>query len=105
MHLKDIKSFAQLLKFDNVWVYLVVALLNTLILFMVSYKFFQTIQQCGYDSYEYKKWLKKKENAFLLRTAMTSMLSVFLFLAASVAFLFWKSPFESYIGFVFIYVS
>ena len=51
MHLKDMKSFAQLIKFDNVWVYLVVALLNTLILFMVSYKFFQTMQQCGYDSY------------------------------------------------------
>lgn len=101
MHLKDMKSFAQLIKFDNVWVYLVVALLNTLILFMVSYKFFQTMQQCGYDAFEYKKWLKKKENAFLLRTAMTSMLSMFLFLAASVAFLFWKSPFESYIGFVF----
>ena len=101
MRLKDMKSFAQLLKFDNVWVYLVVALLNTLILFMVSYKFFQTVQQCGYDSYEYKKWLKKKENAFLLRTAMTSMLSTFLFSATSVAFLFWKSPFESYLGFVF----
>lgn len=101
MYLKNMKSFVQLLRFDNVWTYLVIALINTVLLFMVSYKFFQTVQQCGYDCYEYKKWLRKKENAYRLRTAMTSTLSAFLFLAVSVAFLFWKSPFECYLGFVF----
>jgi len=75
---------------------------NTVLLFFASFKFVQTLQQTGYDGKGFLKWLKRKDNIYMLRLIIVSILSMLAFLVFNIAImLFYESPWIIYFGFAF----
>ena len=88
-----------------------IGFINAIIMALVAYRYFQVIQQCGYVSYEYKKWLLRRDNSHITRLAMLSQLSLLGFMLTNMAFMVFNSWWVSYCGFglysifLFIYLS
>ncbi len=81
-----------------------IGLINAVIMIFLSYRFFQAIQQCGYKGGPYLKWLKKRDNVYLTRLLMTSMLSILGFLLVNMAFSFIDHFIIKYLGFICYFV-
>lgn len=84
--------------------YEVIALsvLNTVFMYFASFKFVQTLQQTGYDGRGYLSWLRRKDNIYMLRLIIVSILSILAFLIFNIAvMIFWESYFAVYCGFIF----
>ena len=97
---------------DNLWVYLVIATLNTVLIFFSSNKFFLAMQQVGYKGYRYFKWLHGKKNQYLNRLMLLSLLGFLFFMAFGITF----APlvgrrvapymgFIAYLFFAFVYIN
>lgn len=84
---------------------LAISLINTMLMFFASFKFVQTLQQTGYDGRGYLSWLKRKDNIYMLRLIIVSILSMLAFLLFNIAIMiFWQNYFAVYAGFVFYLV-
>ena len=57
------------------------SLINTIFMFFASFKFVQTLQQTGYDGRGYLSWLRRKDNIYMLRLIIVSILSIALRIA------------------------
>ena len=78
---------------------LILAVANTVFMFFASFKFVQTLQQSGYDGGGYLSWLRRKDNIYLLRLIIVSMLSVLAFLIVNIAaMIFTDKEYVIYIG-------
>lgn len=84
-----------------------IGLINAVLMIVISYRFFQAIQQCGYKGGPYLKWLKKRDNAYLTRLLMTAMLSILGFLLVNMALSFIDHFVIKYLGFIcyFIFIA
>ena len=71
---------------DNIFVYLIIALLNTVLIFFASQKFFLAMQQVGYKGYRYIKWLFSKKNQYLTRLMLLSLLGFMFFMVLAITF-------------------
>lgn len=78
-----------------------IALCNTLLLLLISYKFLQIMQQSGYEGFGYFKWLRRRDNVYLSRLATVSMLSILAYLLFNIALSFISGDWVIYCGFVF----
>ncbi len=86
----------------NFYETLAIAAVNTLLMFFASFKFVQTMQQSGYDGKGYMHWLKRKDNIYMMRLIIVSILSVLAFLIFNIAvMIFVKRQWVIYIGFFF----
>lgn len=96
----QIQSYSELFTFNLILKFTLVALVNTIFMFIVSFRFFQAVQQCGYKGADYYKWIFAKENSKLTRLAMLSLLSILGFMLTNMAFAFIDHPIVDYLGFI-----
>ncbi len=95
---------------ENFILLVVFALVNTTLLCYIARKFMQITQQSGYVNSEYRKWVRRRENVYIVRLGMVVMLSVLSYLIFSIAFSFgnadWVAPcgFAFYLVFVVVYI-
>ena len=80
--------------------FLLIGFVNSLLMIAIAPKFFRAMQQCGYKGAGYYKWLKKRDNVYLTRIFMLSMLSVLGFLLVNMAVSFIEHPIAKYSGFL-----
>ena len=103
------KTVADMFRGDGLLACAFLALCNTLLLLLISYKFLQIMQQSGYEGFGYFKWLRRRDNVYLSRLATVSMLSLLMYLLFNIALAFidgdWViyAGFLPYVLFVFIY--
>lgn len=95
----DFNKIAELFTARNLVYFVLTGLINAILMILVSYKFFQAIQQCGYKGNEYFKWLSGRDNVYKTRLFMLSMLSVLGFMLTNMALSFISHPIASYAGF------
>ena len=91
--------------------FFLIGFINAILTSLIAYRYFQVIQQCGYVSYEYKKWLLRRDNTHLTRLAMLSQLSLLGFLLTNMALSVFNKWWVPYCGFIlygiflFVYLS
>ncbi len=100
----NLETVSQLFNISNILKFALIGLINALIMLVVSYKFFQTVQQCGYKGDEYLKWLANKDNASLTRLCMLCMLSILGFMLTNMALSFIDNSLVSYSGFLVVFL-
>ena len=81
--------------------YLAISAVNALLLLLISHKFLQIMQQSGYEGFGYFKWLRRRDNVYLSRLAIVTMMSLLGFLLFNIAFAFADGWWIFYIGFIF----
>ena len=107
-----VKYFSELFTTEYIILYLSLCALNTLLLFFSSSKFLLAFQQTGYKTRKYLKWFKSKNNTYIMRLLLLSMLALMFFAVLCMTF----TPivgevtasfvgFASYILFAVIYVN
>ena len=84
--------------------FFVVGLLNAALMLILAPKFLRAAQQCGYKGSDYFRWLKKKDNVYLTRIIMLSMLSVLGFILVNMAVSFIDHPIVKYSGFLVYFI-
>ncbi len=94
------ESVSILFNVDQLLIYFAIAVSNTVLLFFVTGKFYLCFQQCSYHPKEYKKWLKGKQNNYLLRLMVLALLAVLFFLMMNICFAPLAGIGSPYIGFM-----
>lgn len=74
--------------------------LNAAFMILISYKFFQTMQQVGYRGDEYAVYLLRKRNGAITRVFMLSLLSTLAFFLVNTALSVVDNPLVNYCGFI-----
>lgn len=74
---------------------------NTFFAAFMGRKFLQIFQSSGYMSLEYNKWTYRRDNVYLTRLCMVTMLSVLAYMIFSAAFSFIVRDWVVCLGFVF----
>lgn len=74
--------------------------LNAAFMILISYKFFQTMQQVGYRGDEYAVYLHRKRNGAITRVFMLSLLSTLAFFLVNTALSVVDNPLVNYCGFI-----
>ncbi len=100
MFFTNITSYSDLISLNVILNFTIVGILNTVLTLIISYRFFQAIQQCGYRGADYFKWIFTKDNVKIKRLSMLSILSVLGFLLTNMAFSFLNAPYVAFFGFV-----
>ncbi len=100
---------ALLIAANSIWstfpAVITLSVFNTLIMFFAAHKFMQTLQQTGYDGRGYLQWLKRRDNIYMLRLIIVSILSVLAYLVFNIAIMiFTDSERATYFGFAFYVV-
>ena len=98
--LEELNRIPELFEFFRVLGFVIIGLINAVLMVALSLKGFQAIQQCGYKSGAYIKWLKRKDNVYLSRLSMLSILSVLGFLLINMALSFIDHVLIKYAGFL-----
>ena len=83
MYLLGISSFSSLFSPHGITLYIVFCIGNTVLLYFASLKFFLVLQLSNYKGKPYFKWLKNKENTYLSRLMLLSMLGFLFFCVLS----------------------
>ncbi len=96
----ELENISELFSLNTILGFIIIGALNACLMVLISYKFFQTMQQCGYKGKEYLTWLARKDNVFLTRLFMLSILSILGFLLTNMALSFIKSDFVRFSGFI-----
>ncbi len=100
MFFTNVTSYKDLLSTNVILTFSIIALINTFITLLLSYRFFQVLQQCGYKGADYYKWSFVKGNAKIKRLLSLSFLSILGFLLTNMAFAFLRAPYISFFGFI-----
>ena len=82
--IEELNKISDMFAFYRILGFCAIGVINAILMIVVSYKFFQAIQQCNYKSGEYIKWLRKRDNPFISRLLMLSMLSILGFLLINI---------------------
>lgn len=112
MPIMEAENFAALYNWKLMLVYLSICLLNSVLLLFSSAKFLLAFQQCGYKKREYSKWFLSRNNKYIARLSLLSLLAFLFFCVLAMTF----SPvvgetaasyvgFVSYVLFVVIYIN
>ena len=80
------ENFSQLFTTPQIFVYLIVAVINGVLLYFCSLKFLLVLQQCGYRGKRYFKWLRNAETPYLSRLMLLSLLGLLFFCALNMCF-------------------
>ena len=96
----ELQNLSDLFTAKHIVGFIIIGLLNAVLMVFISYKFFQAMQQSGYKGGTYLKWLRKKDNSYLLSLFMLSVMSVLGFLLINMALSFIDSPWIKYAGFI-----
>ena len=94
------ENYSQLFNLNSVLGFIIVGAINACLMVFISYKFFQTMQQCGYKGKEYLKFIARKDNVYLTRLCMLSILSILGFILTNMALLFLDHPIVKFSGFI-----
>ena len=100
--IEELNKISDMFAFYRILGFCAIGVINAILMIVVSYKFFQAIQQCNYKSGEYIKWLRKRDNPFISRLLMLSMLSILGFLLINMSLSFIDHFIVKYAGF-FVY--
>lgn len=100
MFFTNITSYNDLTSLNAILNLSLVGFLNTFVTLILSYRFFQAIQQCGYRGADYYKFVFIKDNAKIKRLFNLTLLSILGFLLTNMAFAFLRAPYVSFFGFV-----
>ncbi len=101
MLMRDYSSVSEIFDLPSGLTILCLAIFSGIITFCLAYKFLQALQQKGYVSSDYFKWINKKNNVFNSRVIMLSLLSCFAFCLFNAVFAFINNDFFTLIGLVF----
>ena len=93
-------TFNELFSGSSVLGFCLIGTVNAILMLLIAYRYFQVMQQCGYDGYEYKKWLLRKDNANLLGLTMLTQMSLLGFLLTNMAFSVFSGWWVPFCGFV-----
>jgi hypothetical protein len=94
-------QFNQLFTTDQIFIYLGISLVVSLLLFYSSMKFLLVLQQCGYRGSRYFKWLSNKNTPYLSRLMLLCLLGFLFFLVLNTCFApVVGETIASYVGFV-----
>ena len=109
----SVEKFSDIFTNTQVWLYVVIAVVNALLLFFASMKFLLAIQQSGYKGNRYFTWLANKNTPYLSRLMLLCLLGFLFFCVLNTSF----SPviknqsvlsflgFLSYITFTLLYIK
>lgn len=100
----ELENIGELFSVNTILGFIIIGALNACLMVLISYKFFQTMQQCGYKGREYLTWLARKDNVFLTRLIMLSILSILGFLLTNMALSFIQHDFVRFSGFIVYFV-
>ncbi len=98
--IEGIENANELFYLSRILGFLLIGFLNSLLMIAIAPKFFRAMQQCGYKGAGYYKWLQKRDNVYLTRIVMLSMLSILGFLLVNMAVSFIDHPIAKYSGFL-----
>ncbi|HBJ98082.1 MAG TPA: UDP-N-acetylmuramoyl-tripeptide--D-alanyl-D-alanine ligase [Clostridiales bacterium] len=101
MLMRDFTTVKQIFNGQSVVAYLILTVFAVVTTLLLSYKFLQCIQQKNYCASDYFKWINKKNNVFVMKIIMLSLLSCFAFCLFNVVFAFIKNDYFTFLGFVF----
>ncbi len=101
MLMRDYSSISEMFNPSSGLTMLFLAIFSSVISICLGYKFLQALQQKGYVSSDYFKWINKKNNVFNSRVIMLSLLSTFAFCLYNAVFAFIDNDFFTLSGFVF----
>ena len=101
LYLENVENLKGLFGAEYVVALVVMSAINLCLSLPIARKFLQIIQQSGYVQSEYLRWLAKKDNVYLLRLFMLSLLSLLAYLIFSIAFSFVESWPIIFVGFAF----
>lgn len=88
-------SFSELFKGGYLYVYIILAILNGVLLFCASLKFLLVIQQSGYKGKRYFKWLKSPTTPYRSRLMLLCLLGFLFFCVLGVCF---EPVFQAFLG-------
>ena len=99
----EANTFSELLKSDQILIFLIMSVINAVILFFASMKFLLVLQLGGYHGKRYFKWLGNKNTPYLSRLMLLCMLGLLFFCVLNITFEpipVIGSTVGSYIGFI-----
>lgn len=95
----DATEFSQIFS-NQIYIYLGISLLNSVLLFFSSQKFLLVLQQCGYRGVRYFKWLGNRETPYMSRLMLLCLLGFLFFCVLNTCFApMFGLTVSSYIGF------
>lgn len=94
------EKFSDVLNVFSITGFVLTGALNAAFMILISYKFFQTMQQAGYRGDEYFVWLNRKNNGAVTRLFMLSLLSTLAFFLVNTALSVIANPLVNYCGFI-----
>ena len=107
----NLEQIYELFKISQLFSFVLIGLINAAVMLLISFKFFQIMQQCGYKGDDYLKWLVNKDNVSITRLSMLCLLSILGFLLTNMSLSFIDNPLIHYLGFIpslifmFVYVG
>ena len=88
----------------NLYIAIVLSVINGVLMCFASYKFFQIIQLSGYKLKGYFKWMKDTKGSYASRMVLLSLLSIFCVLVTNALFdVYHTEELYSYIGLIFYF--
>lgn len=104
LYLENVNEISELFESQHFLLIAVFSVVNLLFAVPLSRKYMQILQQSGYVTSEYVRWLTRRDNVYFTRLAMVSMLSMLSYLIFSIAFAFVQAELIMYVGFLFYVV-
>ena len=100
-----LQSFSQVFEVENLIIYFVLASVSAILLFYASLKFLLVLQQSGYKSKKYFKWLSARETPYLSRLMLLCLLGFLFFMVLAMSFApVLGETISSYFGFLSYYL-
>lgn len=96
----NLEQIYELFNIQQLLGFVLIGLINAVVMSLISYRFFQIVQQCGYKGDDYLKWLANKDNTSTTRLAMLCLLSILGFILTNMALSVIEHPIISYSGFL-----
>ena len=88
----------------NLYIVIVLALINTIFMCFVAHKFMHIIQICGYNIKQYMAWVKDTKAKWISRVAFLSLLSFIAMFVCNVIFRdYGYYKLITYIGLIFYF--
>ncbi len=92
---------SELFSKNQIIIYLIISVLNAALIFMASFKFLLSIQQSGYRTRRYFKWLNSRETPYKSRLMLLTLMGFLFFLVLSSCFTpIFGGEISSYVGFL-----
>lgn len=95
-----VEKFSDILNVFSIIGFVITGVLNSVFMILISYKFFQTMQQVGYRGDEYAVYLRRKQNSAIIRVIMLSLLSTLAFFLVNTALSIVDNLLVNYCGFI-----